>query len=233
MAYQDSILLVSRVKNTLITKSNYIMSLRFSRSDVVGMFLRFPGLLKFSVEKNFKPNFEYFQRRCKASGRIEGIRTGLYLSMNLTRACCLGALAQFSLLRDKSKVFAWACYPRALLEHMSARPSSQLLECFQMAREVAFEAVKTKRDALAEIPRAVCEDIKIPSFGSLSGEIVVMANADAEGLEAKQDVQPDDAPDLNPNSPLPHSKRISIFGKNFVEMATSTNMATIHLYWES
>ncbi|KAK9267260.1 hypothetical protein L1049_009682 [Liquidambar formosana] len=66
LAYQDSVLLVSSVENTLIPKLEYLMSLGFSKDDAVGMVLRCPGLFTFSVENNFKPKFEYL------SGEMEG-----------------------------------------------------------------------------------------------------------------------------------------------------------------
>lgn len=67
LAYQDAILLVSSVEQTLIPKLDYLMSLGFSRSDVVGMVLRCPGLFTFSVENNYKPKFEYFANEMKGS----------------------------------------------------------------------------------------------------------------------------------------------------------------------
>ncbi|KAK3041147.1 hypothetical protein RJ639_028626 [Escallonia herrerae] len=72
LAYQDCVLLVSSVENTLIPKLNYIMSLGYSRSDAVGMVLRCPGLLTFSVENNFKPKFEYFDKEMQ--GKMEELK---------------------------------------------------------------------------------------------------------------------------------------------------------------
>ena len=60
LAYQDSALLVSSVEKTLIPKLKYLQSLGFSRSETVGMVLRCPALLTFSIENNLKPKFEYF-----------------------------------------------------------------------------------------------------------------------------------------------------------------------------
>lgn len=60
LAYHDSVLLVSSVEKTLIPKLKYLESLGFSRSETVGMVLRCPALLTFSIENNFKPKFEYF-----------------------------------------------------------------------------------------------------------------------------------------------------------------------------
>lgn len=66
LAYHDSVLLVSSVERTLIPKLKYLESLGFSRSETVGMVLRCPALLTFSIENNFKPKFEYF------SGEMHG-----------------------------------------------------------------------------------------------------------------------------------------------------------------
>lgn len=59
LAYHDSVLLVSSVENTLIPKLKYLESLGLSRDDAVGMVLRCPSLLTFSIENNFKPKYEY------------------------------------------------------------------------------------------------------------------------------------------------------------------------------
>ncbi|GMY37983.1 transcription termination factor MTEF1, chloroplastic [Fagus crenata] len=60
LAYQDSVLLVSNVEKTLIPKLKYLESLGLSRDEAVGMILRCPALFTFSIEKNYKPKFEYF-----------------------------------------------------------------------------------------------------------------------------------------------------------------------------
>ncbi|XP_062150096.1 transcription termination factor MTEF1, chloroplastic [Alnus glutinosa] len=60
LAYNDSVLLVSSVEITLIPKLKYLESLGLSRDEAVGMALRSPSLLTFSIENNFKPKFEYF-----------------------------------------------------------------------------------------------------------------------------------------------------------------------------
>ncbi|KAG6642104.1 hypothetical protein I3843_09G115400 [Carya illinoinensis] len=60
LAYQDSVLLVSSVENTLIPKLKYLESLGLSRDETVGMVLRCPSLLTFSIENNYKPKYEYF-----------------------------------------------------------------------------------------------------------------------------------------------------------------------------
>lgn len=61
LAYQDPILLVSSVENTLIPKLKYLESIGYSRDEVVRMVLRCPALFTFSIEKNFKPKLEFFQ----------------------------------------------------------------------------------------------------------------------------------------------------------------------------
>lgn len=60
LAYHDSVLLVSSVENTLIPKLKYLESLGLSRDETVGMVLRCPSLLTFSIENNYKPKYEYF-----------------------------------------------------------------------------------------------------------------------------------------------------------------------------
>ncbi|CAM8932939.1 unnamed protein product [Rhodiola kirilowii] len=66
LAYQDPVLLVSSVENTLIPKLNYLTEQGgFSRSDAVSMVLRCPAFFTFSVENNFKPKLEYFENVMK------------------------------------------------------------------------------------------------------------------------------------------------------------------------
>ncbi|KAL2524430.1 Mitochondrial transcription termination factor family protein [Abeliophyllum distichum] len=72
LAYQDPILLVSRVEKTLISKLDYLVSLGFSKDDAVGMVLRCPGLFTYSIENNFKPKFEYFDKEMK--GELEDLK---------------------------------------------------------------------------------------------------------------------------------------------------------------
>lgn len=60
LAYQDPILLVSSVEKTLIPKLQYLVGLGLSWDEAVEMVLRCPGLFTFSIEKNFKPKYEYF-----------------------------------------------------------------------------------------------------------------------------------------------------------------------------
>ncbi|XP_009612874.1 transcription termination factor MTEF1, chloroplastic [Nicotiana tabacum] len=57
---QTTVLLVSSVELTLNPKIDYMLSLGFKRDDVVNMVLRSPGLLTFSIDKNFRPKVEYF-----------------------------------------------------------------------------------------------------------------------------------------------------------------------------
>ncbi|KAG8385254.1 hypothetical protein BUALT_Bualt03G0022900 [Buddleja alternifolia] len=67
LAYQDPILLVSSVEKTLIPKLDYLVSLGFCKSDAMGMVRRCPGLFTFSVENNFKPKFDYFEKEMKGT----------------------------------------------------------------------------------------------------------------------------------------------------------------------
>ncbi|CAM8885723.1 unnamed protein product [Rhodiola kirilowii] len=57
---QTTVLLVSSVENTLLPKFEYLEDLGFRYDEVVRMVLRSPGLLTFSIEKNFKPKVDYF-----------------------------------------------------------------------------------------------------------------------------------------------------------------------------
>lgn len=72
LAYQDSILLVSSVENTLIPKLDYLVSLGYSRPDAVGMVLRCPGLFTFSVRNNFEPKFGYYMQHM--DGTLEELK---------------------------------------------------------------------------------------------------------------------------------------------------------------
>ncbi|KVH89413.1 transcription termination factor MTEF1, chloroplastic [Cynara cardunculus var. scolymus] len=65
LAYQDCVLLVSNVENTLIPKLDYLIGLGFSRGEAVEMVLRCPGLFTFSLENNYRPKFEYFEREMR------------------------------------------------------------------------------------------------------------------------------------------------------------------------
>ncbi|XP_020096063.1 transcription termination factor MTEF1, chloroplastic-like [Ananas comosus] len=60
LAYRDPILLVASVENTLMPKLDYLASLGLSRDEAAAMVRRCPGLFTFSIEKNFKPKYEYF-----------------------------------------------------------------------------------------------------------------------------------------------------------------------------
>lgn len=57
---QTTVLLVSNVKFTLFPKIEYLQSLGLEYQDVTKMMIRSPGLLTFSIEKNYKPKVEYF-----------------------------------------------------------------------------------------------------------------------------------------------------------------------------
>lgn len=59
LAYQDSVLLVSNVENTLIPKLKFLETIGLSRDEVRSMVLRCPALLTFSIENNFQPKYEY------------------------------------------------------------------------------------------------------------------------------------------------------------------------------
>ncbi|OWM85503.1 hypothetical protein CDL15_Pgr019127 [Punica granatum] len=61
LAYQDPVLLVSSVENTLIPKLKYLESIGFLRDETVDMVLRCPALFTFSIENNFKPKLEFFR----------------------------------------------------------------------------------------------------------------------------------------------------------------------------
>ncbi|KAL8192302.1 hypothetical protein R6Q57_027969 [Mikania cordata] len=65
LAYQDCVLLVSNVENTLMPKLDYLISLGFSKPEAIEMVLRCPGLFTFSLDNNFKPKFEYFEKEMK------------------------------------------------------------------------------------------------------------------------------------------------------------------------
>lgn len=62
---QTTVLLVSNVENTLLPKLEYLEGLGFRYDEVEKMVLRSPGLLTFSIEKNFKPKVEYFFEEIK------------------------------------------------------------------------------------------------------------------------------------------------------------------------
>ncbi|XP_071724071.1 transcription termination factor MTEF1, chloroplastic [Rutidosis leptorrhynchoides] len=72
LAYQDTVLLVSNVENTLMPKLRFLENIGFSRNEAVGMVLRCPALFTFSVENNFKPKFEYFKVEMK--GKLQELK---------------------------------------------------------------------------------------------------------------------------------------------------------------
>lgn len=55
---QTTVLLVSNVKFTLLPKIEYLQSPGLEYRDVVNMVIRSPGLLTFSIEKNYKPKVD-------------------------------------------------------------------------------------------------------------------------------------------------------------------------------
>lgn len=81
---QTSVLLVSNVKFTLLPKIKYLQILGFEYRDVVNMVIRSPGLLTFSIEKNYKPKVDYFLSEMK--GELEELkRFPQYFSFSLER----------------------------------------------------------------------------------------------------------------------------------------------------
>ncbi|KAK8971508.1 hypothetical protein KSP40_PGU002651 [Platanthera guangdongensis] len=56
---RTTVLLVSNVEETLIPKLDFLQSLGFSYRETVKMVLRSPGLLSYSIEKNFRPKLEF------------------------------------------------------------------------------------------------------------------------------------------------------------------------------
>lgn len=81
---QTSVLLVSSVEFTLIPKIEFLVELGFEYDEVRNMVLRSPGLLTFSVEKNYVPKVEYFLKEME--GNVEEIkRFPQYFSFSLER----------------------------------------------------------------------------------------------------------------------------------------------------
>ncbi|KAK4779929.1 hypothetical protein SAY87_016035 [Trapa incisa] len=79
---QTTVLLVSNVKLTLLPKIEYLQGLGFQYRDVVNMCIRSPGLLTFSIEKNYKPKVDYFLGEMK--GDLEELkRFPQYFSFSL------------------------------------------------------------------------------------------------------------------------------------------------------
>ncbi|KAF9626233.1 hypothetical protein IFM89_031360 [Coptis chinensis] len=62
---QTTVLLVSNVQGTLMPKIHYLQSLGLSYREAVTMVLRSPGLLTFSIERNFRPKVDYFLNEMK------------------------------------------------------------------------------------------------------------------------------------------------------------------------
>ncbi|KAH6798487.1 Mitochondrial transcription termination factor family protein [Perilla frutescens var. frutescens] len=79
-----TVLLVSSVEFTLYPKIEFLVSLGFEYDEVRTMVLRSPGLLTYSVEKNYVPKVEYFLK--EMNGRLEEIkRFPQYFSFSLER----------------------------------------------------------------------------------------------------------------------------------------------------
>lgn len=72
LAYNDPVLLVSSVEKTLIPKLKFLMGMGMPREEAVGMVLRCPGLLTFSIDNNFKPKHEYFIKEME--GDVEELK---------------------------------------------------------------------------------------------------------------------------------------------------------------
>ncbi|KAG9451358.1 hypothetical protein H6P81_011323 [Aristolochia fimbriata] len=65
-------------------KLEYLRSLGFSYTDTVKMVLRSPGLLTFSIDKNFRPKVDYFLNEMK--GDLEELKKfPQYFSFSLER----------------------------------------------------------------------------------------------------------------------------------------------------
>jgi mTERF domain-containing protein len=80
----DVVLLVCNVEHTLKPKIEFLMGLGFTYEEVVVMVIRSPGLLTYSVEKNFRPKVEYFVNEMKGDLR-ELKRFPQYFSFSLER----------------------------------------------------------------------------------------------------------------------------------------------------
>ncbi|KAH6802027.1 Mitochondrial transcription termination factor family protein [Perilla frutescens var. frutescens] len=81
---QTTLLLVSSVEHTLMPKIEFLIGLGIDYAEVRNMVIRSPGLLTFSVEKNFSPKLEYFIE--EMNGDLEEIkRFPQYFSFSLER----------------------------------------------------------------------------------------------------------------------------------------------------
>ncbi|XP_057810830.1 transcription termination factor MTEF1, chloroplastic-like [Salvia miltiorrhiza] len=81
---QTTLLLVSSVERTLMPKIEFLIGLGMEYADVRNMVLRSPGLLTFSVERNYKPKLEYFRK--EMNGDLEEIkRFPQYFSFSLEK----------------------------------------------------------------------------------------------------------------------------------------------------
>ncbi|KAG6398862.1 hypothetical protein SASPL_140333 [Salvia splendens] len=79
---QTTVLLVSSVERTLVPKIEFLTRLGIEYVEVRNMVLRSPGLLTFSVEKNYAPKLEYFLKEMNGDlGEIK--RFPQYFSFSL------------------------------------------------------------------------------------------------------------------------------------------------------
>ncbi|KAM7269322.1 hypothetical protein ACFE04_024819 [Oxalis oulophora] len=78
------VLLVCNVEHTLKPKIEFLMGLGFSYDEVVTMVIRSPGLLSYSVDKNFRPKVDYFFNVMKGDLK-ELKRFPQYFSFSLER----------------------------------------------------------------------------------------------------------------------------------------------------
>ncbi|XP_042419684.1 transcription termination factor MTEF1, chloroplastic [Zingiber officinale] len=72
LAHHEPVLLVSSVDRTLMPKLDFLVGLGLSQEDTAAMVLRCPGLFTFSIEKNFKPKFEYLDK--EMGRRVEELK---------------------------------------------------------------------------------------------------------------------------------------------------------------
>ncbi|XP_074587714.1 transcription termination factor MTEF1, chloroplastic-like [Curcuma longa] len=72
LAHHEPVLLVSSVDRTLMPKLDFLVGLGLSQEDAAAMVLRSPGLFTFSIERNFKPKFEYLDK--EMGRRVEELK---------------------------------------------------------------------------------------------------------------------------------------------------------------
>ncbi|CAA0828649.1 Mitochondrial transcription termination factor family protein [Striga hermonthica] len=84
LTFQTALLLVSSVDFTLIPKIDFLLGLGFEYEEMRNMVLRFPCLLTFSVENNYRPKVEYFLK--EMNGDLGEIKVfPQYFSFSLER----------------------------------------------------------------------------------------------------------------------------------------------------